>query len=78
MPSSTEMLFALGLGPQVVAVTHECDHPAAVDDLPRLSRSTIPAGLDAAGIDAAVRERVESGRPCTRSTPLRSSASTST
>ena len=61
MPSSTEMLFALGLGPQVVAVTHECDHPAAVDDLPRLSRSTIPAGLDAAGIDAAVRERVESG-----------------
>ena len=62
MPSSTEMLFALGLGPQVVAVTHECDHPAAVDDLPRLSRSTIPAGLDAAGIDAAVRERVESGR----------------
>ena len=62
MPSSTEMLFALGLGPQVVAVTHECDHPAAVDDLPRLTRNTIPAGLDPAAIDAAVRERVQSGQ----------------
>jgi iron complex transport system substrate-binding protein len=62
VPSSTEMLFALGLGPQVVAVTHECDHPAAVGGLPRLTRSTIPAGLDPAAIDAAVRERVESGR----------------
>jgi iron complex transport system substrate-binding protein len=62
VPSSTEMLFALGLGPQVVAVTHECDHPAPVGDLPRLTRSTIPAGLDAAGIDAAVRERVGSGQ----------------
>ena len=62
VPSSTEMLFALGLGPQVVAVTHECDHPAAVNDLPRLTRSTIPAGLDPAAIDAAVRERVGSGQ----------------
>jgi len=30
VPSATELLFALGLGPDVVAVTHECDHPAAV------------------------------------------------
>ncbi len=27
VPSATEMLFALGLGDQVVAVTHECDYP---------------------------------------------------
>jgi len=25
LPSATEALFALGLGDQVVAVTHECD-----------------------------------------------------
>src|SRR4029077_3140633 len=61
VPSSTEMLFALGLGGQVVAVTHECDHPAAVDDLPRLTTTVIPSGLDPAEIDAAVRERVGSG-----------------
>ena len=35
VPSATEALFALGLGDSVVAVTHECDHPAAVDGLPR-------------------------------------------
>ena len=30
VPSSTEMLFALGLGERVVAVTHECDYPPEV------------------------------------------------
>jgi iron complex transport system substrate-binding protein len=61
VPSATEMLFALGLGPSVVAVTHECDHPPEVGDLPRLTRSMIPAGLEPADIDAAVRERVGAG-----------------
>jgi len=56
VPSATESLFALGLGDQVVAVTHECDFPPEVDALPRLTRSVIPAGLDAAEIDARVRE----------------------
>ena len=61
VPSATEMCFALGLGDDVVAVTHECDHPAATADLPRLTRSMIPAGLEPADIDAAVRERVAAG-----------------
>ncbi len=61
VPSATELLFALGLGPSVVAVTHECDHPAEVGGLPRLTRSMIPAGLEPADIDAAVRERVAAG-----------------
>jgi iron complex transport system substrate-binding protein len=29
VPSATEMLFALGLGGDVVGVTHECDYPPA-------------------------------------------------
>lgn len=61
VPSATEMLFALGLGDSVVAVTHECDHPAEVATLPRLTRSLIPAGLDPPDIDAAVRERILAG-----------------
>ena len=56
VPSATEMLFALGLGDSVVAVTHECDHPAAARELPHLTRSVIPDGLGPAEIDAAVRE----------------------
>jgi iron complex transport system substrate-binding protein len=56
VPSATEALFALGLGDQVVAVTHECDHPPAATELPRLTSSVIPPSLPAAEIDARVRE----------------------
>jgi iron complex transport system substrate-binding protein len=55
------MLFALGLGDRVVAVTHECDYPPGAEQLPHLTRSVIPEGLAAAEIDAAVRERTGRG-----------------
>jgi iron complex transport system substrate-binding protein len=61
VPSATEMLFALGLGDQVVAVTHECDYPQAVCELPRVTRDVLPAGLSSAQIDAAVKERTLRG-----------------
>ncbi len=63
VPHATELLFALGLGDDVVAVTHECDFPDAARTLPHVTRDVLPAGLDAAGIDAAVRRRTESGEP---------------
>jgi iron complex transport system substrate-binding protein len=55
------MLFALGLGDRVAAVTHECDYPPGVEQLPHLTRSVVPENLDAAEIDAAVRERTSRG-----------------
>jgi iron complex transport system substrate-binding protein len=55
------MLFALGVGDEVVAVTHECDYPVGVEQLPHLTRSVIPEGLPAAEVDAAVRERTGRG-----------------
>ena len=61
VPSATEMLFALGFGDEVVAVTHECDYPPAAAELPQLTRSVIPDGLLPADIDRAVRERTERG-----------------
>lgn len=61
VPSATEMLFALGVGDRVVAVTHECDYPPGAGDLPHLTRSVIPPGLSTAEIDLAVRERTERG-----------------
>lgn len=61
VPSSTEMLFELGLGDSIVAVTHECDYPPAAAELPHLTASVIPEGLSAAQIDAAVREHVGRG-----------------
>ena len=62
VPSATEMLFALGLGEEVTAVTHECDHPPAARELPRVTRDVIGPGLPPAEIDRAVRELTEQGR----------------
>ncbi|HEY2005229.1 MAG TPA: cobalamin-binding protein [Solirubrobacteraceae bacterium] len=61
VPSATEMLFALGLGADVVAVTHECDYPPPAQQLPKVTRDVLPSGLDAAQIDAAVKERTLAG-----------------
>ncbi len=61
VPSATEMLFALGLGSELVAVTHECDYPAAATELPKVTRDVLPGGLSAAEIDAAVKERTLAG-----------------
>jgi iron complex transport system substrate-binding protein len=55
VPHATELLFALGLGDQVVGVTHECDFPAAALTRPHVTRDRLPAGLSASEIDAAVR-----------------------
>lgn len=62
VPSATEMLFALGLGDSVVAVTHECDHPPQARALPHLTRTVLDEGLDAGQIDAAVKATVGEGR----------------
>ena len=61
VPSATESLFALGLGEDVVAVTHECDWPKPARALPRLTRSVIAPGLPPAEIDRAVRELTARG-----------------
>src|SRR5918998_792433 len=62
VPSATETLFALGLGDEVAAVTHECDHPPAARELPKVTRDVIGPGLPPAEIDRAVRELTEQGR----------------
>jgi iron complex transport system substrate-binding protein len=62
VPSATEMLFALGVGDEVTAVTHECDHPVEALDLPKVTRDVIGPGLSAAEIDRAVRDLTEQGR----------------
>jgi iron complex transport system substrate-binding protein len=56
------MLFALGLGDSVVAVTHECDFPADARRKPHLTRTVIPAGLSAREVDAEVKRVAGEGR----------------
>lgn len=62
IPSATEMLFALGLGEDVAAVTHECDYPQEAETRTRLTRSVISGDLSPGEIDAAVRELTEQGK----------------
>jgi iron complex transport system substrate-binding protein len=61
VPHATELLFALGLGEDVVGVTHECDYPEAAREIQPVTHDVLPAGLSAAEIDAAVRERSAAG-----------------
>lgn len=41
LPSATEIAFALGLGDQIVAVSHECDYPPEASGRPVLTKSAI-------------------------------------
>lgn len=50
------------MGEAVTAVTHECDFPADVRNLPKVTRDVLGPGLAPAQIDRAVRELTEAGR----------------
>ncbi|MBJ7522248.1 MAG: cobalamin-binding protein [Solirubrobacteraceae bacterium] len=68
VPHATELLFALGLGDQVVAVTHECDYPIAAQELPKVTRDKLPFAdrdepASAREIDEAVRAATQGGDP---------------
>src|SRR6516165_8589083 len=41
LPSATDILFALGLREDIVAVTHECDVPPGTPAIPVITRSTL-------------------------------------
>ncbi|NUS53136.1 MAG: cobalamin-binding protein [Nocardioidaceae bacterium] len=61
LPSTTEILFDLGAGDDVVGVTFECDHPAEARTRTVVSTSAMPEGLDPAGIDAFVAQATRNG-----------------
>lgn len=63
LPSGTELVCALGLRDQLVGVSHECDFPADVAHLPRLTASILDHGLSPAEIDAAVAAASLEKRP---------------
>ncbi len=65
LPSATEIVFALGLGENLVGVTDECDYPAAATTKPVISRSTLTQGHIQAPreIDEAVRAKVGASQP---------------
>ena len=61
LPSATEILYAIGVGDQVVGVTHECDYPPEARLKPLLTSSSLPSASRAADIDRHVRARLHAG-----------------
>lgn len=62
LPSATEIICALGLKDQLVGVTHECDYPPFVCQLPKVTRTLIPAEASSGEIDRLVRQRLQTER----------------
>ena len=63
LPSATEIVYALGLGDQLVGVTFECDEPPSA----RRDKTVVVGGRDTSGmtpaaIDAYVRAEMAAGR----------------
>lgn len=65
LPSATEIVYALGLGDDLVGVTHECNWPPQAKTKRNLSHSNLPVGADAAEIDRLVSESMTGGQPTT-------------
>ncbi|MBM4182843.1 MAG: cobalamin-binding protein [Gemmatimonadetes bacterium] len=63
LPSATEIVHALGLGDQLVAVSHDCDYPAAARGLPVVTKSFVPKEATSGEIDQAVRELRGASKP---------------
>lgn len=59
LPSTTEIVCALGLEDALVGITHECDYPASVGGKPRVTASRIShETMTSAEIDHAVRSQL--------------------
>jgi iron complex transport system substrate-binding protein len=61
LPSTTEILFAIGAGDQVVGVTFECDTPGEARERTIVSTTAIPEGLSPSDIDAFVTKAMAAG-----------------
>jgi iron complex transport system substrate-binding protein len=63
LPAATEIVAALGAGDQLVGISHECNFPDSVSQLPRVTTTPIDSSRSGATIDAQVRALRQAGRP---------------
>jgi iron complex transport system substrate-binding protein len=62
LPGATEILYRLGLGDQIVGVTHECDYPPEAKQRPVVVRSAIDSSrLSSSEIDVKIGEILAGG-----------------
>lgn len=63
LPAATEIVAALGAERELVGISHECDWPPSVQQLPRVTTTPIDRDAPSGAIDQAVRSAMEQGRP---------------
>ena len=63
LPSATEVIASLGLSDDLVGISHECDYPPSIKNVPVMVEPMIPPhGLSSDDIDRQVRQLVASGQ----------------
>lgn len=62
LPSATELVCALGLADQLVAISHDCDYPPEIRNRPVLSEAIVTSDLPSGVIDARIRDQVHKGK----------------
>lgn len=63
LPAGTEIACELGLKDNLVGISFECDHPAAITTLPRVVTTALELhDASPAGIELAVQQRLRSGK----------------
>jgi len=63
LPSATEVIAALGLSDELVGISHECDYPPSIKNVPVMVEPMIPShGLASDDIDRQVHQLVASGQ----------------
>jgi len=63
LPAATEIVAALGGAGYLVGISHECDYPASVLGLPRVTATPVDIAASGAAIDAEVRRLRDAGQP---------------
>ena len=62
LPSATEIVYALGLGDQLSAVTHECDYPPQALEKPVITSSVLDPGSSSIQIHKGITGLVHEGK----------------
>lgn len=63
LPAATEIVAALGEAGSLVGISHECDYPAHVLGLPRVTITPVEPDAPGVAIDAEVRRIRAEGKP---------------
>ncbi|HWN17405.1 MAG TPA: ABC transporter substrate-binding protein [Gemmatimonadales bacterium] len=62
LPAATEIVAALGGAGSLVGISHECDYPASVQGLPRVTATPVNIAAAGGAIDAEVRRLRDAGQ----------------